>query len=522
MANNDIFAPPTEEELKSLKTDLFAPPSKEELSGLQPQESKGFLSSLGETALSGLQGAAQFVDKYTGAPVRAGIYAAQGGENPLSAYAKQFGEDSTKAPSGKDIVMRAGVKDQPVDIKKPGFLVEEEKRALGPAYEKYQENLKKTTPADILGTGMDIAADPTLLMTGVGKAVPAAAEAFGPVSKGAKGLLKSGLSKVSELSSGVPSEAAARLIERPGEVMAAGKPKAAMNIAEQARGELLGRNAQEGQKIGEARKTFAKDFGAQSVDTEPVVQKLKDVLEERGTVGGEEGALSGGEQKNLKGFIKDRLQSPSEAGAIPKKSAGSLQRFADYLKNQVNSFEQSRLPGASDTAYQSQLRQTYGKVKGLLHDIDPKGLGEADKQFHEFAKKTSQLGRLEDPETMESFVNNFYGKNKSLMRENAEGLLPQSIESLKDLGASKGFDVVGPSGSHSGIRNIMSAGAIGHGVMSHDPLQVIGGLMLQPKVQKQLLGRGSQAAGLLNQNPALKPLLRGGLIQGPNRDVNGR
>ncbi len=485
-----------------------------------PPEEKGLLRSLGDTALSGIQGAAQFIDKYTGAPLRSGIYAAQEGKNPISAYGKQFGEDSSAAPSGKDIVMRAGVADKNPDIKRPAFLVEEEKRALGPAYEKYQENKNKTTPADILGAGMDIAADPGLLLGGVGKALPALEKAISPAAKGIKGLLKSGISKVSEISSGVPSEAVERLIERPGEVMAAGKKGAAMDIAGQARDELLKRNSLEGKQIGAARKDFAQKFGDKPVDTSPVVNKLNDALLEKGTVGGEEGSLSAGEQKNIQGLIKDRLQSPTKTGAIPQKSAGSLQRFADYLKNQVNSFEQGRLPGASDTAYQSQLRQTYGKVKGLLHDLDPNGLGEADKQFHDFATKTKQLGRLEDPETMESFINNFYGKNKTLMRENAEGLLPQSIENIKDLGASKGFDVIGPSGSHAGIRNMFSATAVGHGLMSHDPLQVIGGLLLQPKIQKQVLGRGSQAINALNANPAIKPILRGGLIQGPNRGAN--
>lgn len=471
-----------------------------------PTEQKGFLRSLGDTAMEGLGSLGKKLDSYTGAPMRAGIFAAQEGKNPLSAAYQQFG-DSDSSPSGKDIVMRAGVTDVPVKSRgiQPKFVEEEERRALGPAYDKYKENAAKVSPADIAGFGMDMAADPTLMLQGAGKAIPAVGKALAEgFEMGGRGLRK-GVALTSHITSGAPTEAVERLIQRPSQVL---KPPSAIKAGEAAREELLAKTSQEGKKIGDARKAFRQSFGESSVDTSPVVENLQENIANKGTIGGEQGALSPKEEESLKGLIGSRLQTD----ALSKKPAGSLQHFADYLKNQIDTFEQSRLPGGNDTAYQSQLRKTYGQVKGLLHDIDPNGLKQADKQFHEFAKKADKLGQLENPDTMERFVSTYYGPNKSTMREAAEGLIPNSLEDIKDIGAAKSFNTIGPSGSHAGLRNITSAGLIGKGMFTHDPLSVVGGLMMQPSVQKQLIGRGAQLSPYIANNPEFIPLARGALV----------
>jgi hypothetical protein len=493
------------------------------LASKAPAEEPGLLKTAGNMALSGLGKAAEFVDRYTGAPVRAGIYAAQGGENPVSAYGKQFGEDSTMAPSGKDIVMRAGVKDEmPKKGIQPKFVEEEEKKSLGPAYDKYQENKSNgPTPADVLGVGMDVAADPSLLMTGAGKALPRAAKALAPIGEGAKGIAQKGIAEMSHLTSGVPAGAAERLMQRPSQVFAAGKEGAALDIGERARNEFKNTAKAQGAKIGEAKKGFLEQFGNKTVDTTPVIDNLNENLSRKGLLDGEEGALSKGEISSLEKLQNSRLQTPSEAGAINQKPAGSLQHFSDYLDSKIKSFDQKIAPGSSRTPYQAQLVQTRGQVKDLLHNLDTEGLKKADAAYHDYAKKADTLGRLEDPNQMESFINNFYGKNKSLMRENAQGIIPNSIEDIKDLSAAKGFNVTGPSGSHAGLRNMMSFGMMGKGAIQHDPLQILTGLALQPQVQKQILGRGAQGLELLDKNPALKPALRGGLINvDQNRGVN--
>ncbi len=462
-----------------------------------PPESPGLLSQLGSAALTGASDLGQYIDKYTGGPMRAGISAAQAGENPISAYAKQFGENG--APTGKDIATKAGLSTTPIPPHRIGSMPYQPKPGEG------------ISPAGMGGVAVDVLADPTLAVQGGLRAFPAAAEALSPIAKGAKGLLQKGLGTATELSSGVPSEDAIRLMQNPSGVL---NPKSALDIAGNARNELLARSAQEGQQIGEARKAFANKFGNSNVDTTPVIESIHNKIAEKGPINGEAGAISQGEAKNLKGLVNDRLTS-TDLGAdaisktVPQKSASSLQRFADYIGNEVKSFDQSKLPGSSDTAYQSQLRQTYGKVKGLLHDLDPSGLAEADKKFSKFATDANRLGRLEDPNMMESFINNFQGKNKSLMRESAKGLIPENMSDIEDLGAAKGFNVIGPSGSHAGLRNMISAGAMAHGAYSHDPLQMIGGALMQPAVQKQLLGRGSQLGSALVAHPEITPIARG-------------
>jgi len=59
--------------------------------------------SLKEKALEALAAAGNKYDSYMGAPTRSAIGAAKEGENPLSAFADQFGEDPSTAPTGFDL-----------------------------------------------------------------------------------------------------------------------------------------------------------------------------------------------------------------------------------------------------------------------------------------------------------------------------------------------------------------------------------------------------------------------------------
>ncbi len=466
--------------------------------GSTPPESPGLLSQLGSAALSGASDLGQYIDKYTGGPVRAGISAAQAGENPISAYAKQFGEPG--APTGKEIATTAGLSTTPIPPHRIGSMPYQPKPGEG------------ISPAGMGGLAVDVLADPTLAVQGGMRAFPAAAEALSPIAKGAKGLLQKGLGTAAELSSGVPSEDAVRLMQNPSGVL---NPKAPLDIAKNAQAEFLARNASEGKQIGEARKAFASKFGNTQVDTTPVLENIQNKIADKGLLNGEERGLTFGEQKNLTDQANSRLKSTellpdATEGVVNKKSASSLQGFADKLSRDVKSFEQSKAPGTGDTPHQAQLRQTYGKVKELLHNLDPEGLKKADAQFSDYANKADSIASIEDPKKMEGFINNFFGKNKSLMRENAKGLLPETMPDIEDLGASKGFNnAIGPAGSHAGLRNMFSIGAIGHGVVAHDPLQIAAGLMMQPGVQKQMLGRGSQIGSAIAAHPEITPIARG-------------
>lgn len=309
--------------------------------------------------------------------------------------------------------------------------------------------------------------------------------------------IKKGVAKTSSFLSGAPSDAVERLIERPSEVLGANNPRSALTAAETARNELMARNSTEGQAISGARKKFASDFGDQSVDTRPILDKQSEFLTQKSPVNGEQGALSPEQLSSLSDLSKNRLTSQVPGAydekTVATKTGRELQNFADYLDSEIKSFDQSKLPGSGDTPYQSRLRRLYGEVKSQLHDLDPEGLGAADKRFSQYANDVSDLGRLENEGTMEGFINNFYGRNKTGMRESADRVIPESIDSIKDIAANRAFDISGPAGHGRGLRNMLSAAMGTGGVATHNPYLAVAGAALQPSVHKQVIGRGAQA-----------------------------
>lgn len=112
-----------------------------------PEKEPGILSDVAYIA--------EGIDRVTGAPVRAAIGAAQEGQNPLSAAFDQFGEPSHLAPTGKQIVEKAGVSDEPI--------------------------VGDYSPADILGTATDFLADPGMAASAAFKTAGMAAKAIKPV-----------------------------------------------------------------------------------------------------------------------------------------------------------------------------------------------------------------------------------------------------------------------------------------------------------------------------------------------------
>lgn len=159
-----------------------------QLKTLSPQDRDRFLRGvpirnpgIGDQILEGVVEVGRFVDRYTGAPARAGLSAAIKNENPLSAYANQFGEDPEKAPTGKDIARQVNVSDKPM-FKLP---------VIG-----------DVSPAGVVGLGIDIVADPTTVVPvgaiakGVGKAAVAGTKA---AAKGTAKAVIAGSQKAVEL-----------------------------------------------------------------------------------------------------------------------------------------------------------------------------------------------------------------------------------------------------------------------------------------------------------------------------------
>lgn len=156
--------------------------------------------SFGRQAFDAVMKGVDVLESYTGAPVRAGLKAAIDMDPEttiLGQFANQFGEDTAKAPTGKDLAAMLGAsrkEDIPVF---PRALVPKRVEDFFnmPEGEKYV----KASPAGIAGLGVEMATDPLSYVSfgapaagktvarNVGKAVEKGADAAADIGKVARG-----------------------------------------------------------------------------------------------------------------------------------------------------------------------------------------------------------------------------------------------------------------------------------------------------------------------------------------------
>lgn len=207
-----------------------APKSREEMiafiQGQANQSAQPPKKSFGEKAMDAAVYVGEKIDQYTGAPTRAAISAGIDGENPVSAFSKQFGENPNLAPTGKQIAQKVGVPDTKLSDVAPGMFTTDDKEAEG--WLKF----KKGGAADVSGSGVaglaiDVLADPSNIVgagaakgvaqaglagaktaAGATKAAVASSRAAGVASdilKGAGEIAKTGAVKAGNALTGVPT-----------------------------------------------------------------------------------------------------------------------------------------------------------------------------------------------------------------------------------------------------------------------------------------------------------------------------
>lgn len=118
----------------------------------KPAEEPGFAQSALNTLKvmgRGVAAVGRKIDSVTGAPTRAAIGAVQDDQSPLTAFAKQFGEDPELAPTGKEIAAKAGLSTDE-SIKLPMVDLTGNRIAV--------------SPAGVAGLGVDVLADPTNIL----------------------------------------------------------------------------------------------------------------------------------------------------------------------------------------------------------------------------------------------------------------------------------------------------------------------------------------------------------------------
>jgi hypothetical protein len=170
---------------------------------------------IGTKILHGVEAVGRAIDSYTGAPTRKAIGALQDGDNPISAFKDQFGENPDLAPTGKQIAQKAGVPDTPLSQVAPNHfsdyrdpeLERLEKIAAGKslwsdeakAVRDYFERLPKEaqielqkprrggandiTASGAAGLGVDVLADPTLAAGKIAKGVEYAGKGIQELAK---------------------------------------------------------------------------------------------------------------------------------------------------------------------------------------------------------------------------------------------------------------------------------------------------------------------------------------------------
>lgn len=142
------------------------------------EEYVGPVRKAGQAVLGAVGTAGEFIDRYTGAPIRAGIGKAMDydsskalqspatsslGSEFIKGYSQQFGEPSEKAPSGKDILARAGV---PTTEYSTGLILD-----------PYKAKTLKVSPAGVGGAVLETVADPVAAFSLAGKTPARAAKA---------------------------------------------------------------------------------------------------------------------------------------------------------------------------------------------------------------------------------------------------------------------------------------------------------------------------------------------------------
>ena len=244
------------------------------------------LQAAGAGITQGIGAVSQAIDKYTGAPVRAGVYRAMQGkpEEALRAAYEQFGADPTKAPSGKDIAYEAGLSKEPY-IRTP-FI-------LNPYTGK--EGTLRVSPAGIAGGFGEMAFDPLSYVPA--SAVGRGAATLAKGASAATGFAGRKLApKIGKLVARVPEEATRAYMANPSRIEAnAAKYSSAdikdildetvgeakSNVIESA-AEVEKKRAELKQKIKQKRS----DLQRQTIPTE-VVKQIQGSLENQKALLGE-------------------------------------------------------------------------------------------------------------------------------------------------------------------------------------------------------------------------------------------
>lgn len=532
-------APPTAVELAKVAKPSWdsLPPTPAELQRAEPPTTPGLLSRAGSVALDAgkyvgkqalsLAGAAgEAIDRYTGAPMRAGISAAQSGENPIPAAYQQFGEDPSKAPTGKDIVKKAGVTDETHHLSDvvPGYAEPGQSQHW---YQPEKKGFLDPTPAGAAGAAMDIAANPlNFIPTGtIANQSKALGRALAPVAdamdlKGLAGDAGKVLTKGGEALTGVPEKDIATYAKHGDEIEA--MANASDNNAHVAANQMRENWAN---KVQDYKKGLADQISTALNDSDKTVSQ-NSILEALDKAKSKINPKLRGEELEGVEALKAKVNAVAdENGNIPLKDAHDLKQYLQEVATP------SYGPTGQIFNYGKQAAQAAksgaAEVRGLINEAAPE-VAEANSRY-------SQLHDIEDRVNRNMLIE---GKPEASIISAGNNGNPANRENLKQLGLLVGHDMVGDAEKLSAMRTFAdpkflpmdttgkSATRVGAGAglgaaaghylgIGAIPGAAVGSMATSPAVLKGLIN--SAKAGSQKAQAALNNIERAGLLSGVAR-----
>lgn len=397
------------------------------------------------------------IDSVTGAPTRSAIGAAQSGKNPITAFANQFSEDPNQAPTGKDIVVKAGVPDRRITLGIKERSGEGElplPNGMG-TLPSFDEDIN-LNPADTLGLATEFAADPLILGPGIlsllGKTSAGAKTAKGVkeisklVGKGAKKASDSVGRQVTKTASnltGVTEKEIQTFAKNHKEVNKIIK-KFGGDISEAAdasrrntQARLRSTRATEGNKIGQAIEKASK---TKDIDVSSVVKKLAEHKKRLDPVL---------DEKDL-GQIDDLIETVNKFSPDNKVNLEGLNRIKRKLQ-EVGS------PSFNDTAAGfakgKQAQQASKSASGQAREI----LDSLSEPIRQANSKLSKIRRIEKLANKNLIVE---GKTESALLAAGRGSNKRNAAVLRKIGKLTGSDPLKEAELLATAKTFSEAGAV--------------------------------------------------------------
>lgn len=428
-------------------------------------EQDSFLKRVGKTALGALVTVGEVVDRFTGAPTRAGLGEAALAEDGIlgkaqafgAGFIEQFGEDPGKAPTGEEVSAALGIPEIPLTgpLARPTM--------LGLRESRIPEGVMTLRGA--VGGAIDVAADPLNIIPGLSAA-----------SKGAK-LLKLGrTAEILETATKLPGSALGRLEALPSTALktavqaTTGKPAEALEQF----GLGLGKGAK---RLREAKPDEIGVELLRSIDNiDEVIDEagvVKKTLEQMPNINTKviADAIRKGKKKltfdDPDFLINDRIERAAQN--IEDMGSISATEFRD-LRIELDRFIPANVEGAS-TLQKSFLNGRTAGAEELVKVAEASGNKKWATTMKNFSEKLGKLEKIKSKfglnainkeERAEKFIAGVFNKNNKIRKKN-----------LKEFDEIFGFDFstkaedafkagkLGPEGIPSLLRETGAAGPLG-------------------------------------------------------------